>query len=162
MTAIERTDGPTVLALTRQKVPTLARPAESDGVTRGGYVLADAGDGPPDVILIGTGSEVSIALEASQRLADAGVRVRVVSLPSWELFRDQDAAYRDSVLPPAVGRRIAIEAGIEMGWREWIGDRGMFVGMSSFGASAPAAQLFEHFGLTAEAVVRSAEQLLAG
>ena len=162
VTAIERTDGPTVLALTRQKVPTLARPAESDGVTRGGYVLADAGDGPPDVILIGTGSEVSIALEASQRLADAGVRVRVVSLPSWELFRDQDAAYRDSVLPPAVGRRIAIEAGIEMGWREWIGDRGMFVGMSSFGASAPAAQLFEHFGLTAEAVVRSAEQLLAG
>jgi transketolase len=157
--AIERADGPTLLALTRQKLPVLAR--QGGGVARGGYILADSGEAEPDVILIATGSEVCVALEAREQLARTGVHARVVSLPSWELFREQSRSYRDSVLPPSVNRRIAIEAGIDMGWREWIGDHGMFIGMAGFGASAPGATLFEHFGITAEAIVRSAEQLLA-
>lgn len=160
VTAIGRTAGPTLLALTRQKLPTMSRAISSGGVSRGGYIVADADDSSPDLILIGTGSEVSIALEARERLARVGVQARVVSLPSWELFRAQDPSYRDFVLPPSVDRRIAIEAGIDMGWREWIGDRGAFVGMTGFGASAPGAELFGHFGITAEVVVRSAEQLL--
>ncbi len=159
--AIERTGGPTLLALTRQKVPTMNRPADADGVARGGYIVAGDDQEAPDIVLIGSGSEVSIALEARERLAQSGIQARVVSLPSWELFRAQDRAYRDSVLAPAVRARIAVEAGIAMGWREWIGEDGAFVGMTGFGASAPASKLFEYFGITAEAIVREAERLLS-
>jgi transketolase len=159
--AVRRTNGPTLLALTRQGVPVLDRGPDPAGVARGGYVLAREEGERPDVILVGTGSEVSVAVEARTRLADAGIDARVVSLPSWELFRAQDEAWRDEVLPPDV-RRVAVEAGVRMGWSEWIGDAGAFVGMSSFGASAPAADLFEHFGITAEAVECEALRLLAG
>jgi len=159
--AIERTNGPTLLALTRQKVPTLIRPADAGGVARGGYIVADSEGSEPDIILMATGSEVSIALAARRQLAEGGTEARVVSLPSWELFRAQDRAYRDSVLAPSVRARIAIEAGVEMGWHEWIGEDGSFIGMTGFGASAPAAQLFEHFGITAEAIVSEAQRLLA-
>jgi transketolase len=159
--AIERTDGPTLLALTRQKVPTMVRPADVGGVARGGYIVADAEDSEPDIILIATGSEVSIALEARLQLAEGGKEARVVSMPSWELFRAQDPAYQDSILAPSVPARIAIEAGVEMGWHEWIGDEGTFIGMTGFGASAPAPQLFEHFGITADAIVREAQRLLS-
>lgn len=159
--AIDRTNGPTLLALTRQKVPTLVRPPDAGGVSRGGYIVADAEQGKPDVILMATGSEVSIALAARLQLAELGIDARVVSLPSWELFRAQDRAYRDSVLTPSVRARIAVEAGVEMGWHEWMGDDGIFIGMTGFGASAPAPQLFEHFGITAEAIVREAQQLLS-
>lgn len=158
--AIERTNGPTLLALTRQKVPTLVRPADAGGVARGGYIVADAEGSEPDIILMATGSEVSIALAARRKLAEGGTEARVVSLPSWELFRAQDRAYRDSVLAPSVRARIAIEAGVEMGWHEWIGEDGSFIGMTGFGASAPAPQLFEHFGITAEAIVNEARRLL--
>ena len=159
--AIERTNGPTLLALTRQKVPTLIRPTDAGGVARGGYVVADAEGSEPDIILMATGSEVSIALAARRQLAEGGIEARVVSLPSWELFRAQNRAYRDSVLAPSVRARIAIEAGVEMGWHEWIGEDGSFIGMTGFGASAPGSQLFEHFGITAEAIVSEAQRLLA-
>jgi len=159
--AIERLDGPTLLALTRQKVPTLKRHEKLGVVARGGYIVVDASDAQPDVVLIATGSEVSIALEARLLLAEIDIEARVVSLPSWELFRAQDRKYRDSVLPPSVRARVAIEAGVEMGWREWIGQDGAFIGMTGFGASAPAPQLFEHFGITAEAVVRETQRILS-
>ncbi len=159
--AIERTDGPTLLALTRQKVPTMVRPADVGGVARGGYIVAGAEDSEPDIILIATGSEVSVALEARLQLAEGGTEARVVSMPSWELFRAQGQAYKDSILAPSVPARIAIEAGVEMGWHEWIGDEGSFIGMTGFGASAPAPQLFEHFGITADAIVREAQRLLS-
>jgi len=159
--AIERTDGPTLLALTRQKVPTLVRPADGGGVARGAYIVADAEDSKPDIILIATGSEVSVALEARLQLAEGGIMARVVSMPSWELFRAQDQTYRDSVLAPSIRARIAVEAGVRMGWHEWIGDEGVFIGMTGFGASAPAPLLFEHFGITAEAIVREAQRLLS-
>jgi transketolase len=158
--AVRRTTGPTLLALTRQGVPVLERGAAPAGVARGGYVLAREEGERPDVILIGTGSEVAVAVEARTRLAARGVDARVVSLPSWEIFRAQDSAWRHEVLPPDVDRRVAVEAGIRMGWSEWIGDSGAFIGMSSFGASAPAGDLFEHFGITAEAVEHEARRLL--
>jgi transketolase len=160
--AVSRTDGPTLLALTRQKVPVLAA-GESVGrpdLARGGYVLADAPEGVPDLILIATGSEVSPALEAREELTDRGIRARVVSMPSWELFREQDAHYRDEVLPPEVTARISIEAGSTQGWREWIGDHGIAIGIDRFGASAPADTLFRHFGFTASAIVETSVRLL--
>jgi transketolase len=162
--AMERTSGPTLLALTRQKLPVLDRTgslASVDGVARGAYVLAGGEDARPDAILIATGSEVHVALEARRSLAAAGVRVRVVSMPSWELFREQDPAYRESVLPAAVRARVSIEAGCTQGWREWIGDRGVAIGIDSFGASAPAEELFRRFGFTADAVVEAASALAA-
>lgn len=159
--AVRRTDGPTLLALTRQALPVLDRGTDPAGVARGGYVLARENGERPDVILIGSGSEVPVAVEARARLAESGVDARVVSLPSWEIFRAQDEAWRNEVLPPDVRARVAVEAGIRMGWSEWIGDAGGFVGMSSFGASAPAGDLFEHFGITAEAVEREALRLAA-
>jgi transketolase len=149
--AVERTEGPTLLALTRQKVPTLAGTGDG-GTERGAYVVDGDPSATPDVILIASGSEVGVAVEAAGILRERGHDAWVVSLASWELFRDQDADYRQTVLPDSVRARVAVEAGIEMGWREWIGERGEFVGMDDFGASAPASELFEHFGITAAAV----------
>lgn len=155
-------DRPAALVLTRQNIPTLDRSTcgAAAGVARGGYVLSDAPGGRPDVLLIGTGSEVSLCLEAQQKLAAEGLGARVVSLPCWELFDAQDQAYRDSVLPPQVAARVAVEAGIRQGWDRYIGSRGRFVGMSSFGASGPFKQLYERFGITTAKVVAEAKAAL--
>lgn len=148
--ALARRDGPTVLALTRQKLPLLDRDV-AQGAAQGGYVLADAAD--PQVILMGSGSEVQIALAAQALLADKGVAARVVSLPCWELFKAQPQAYRDAVLPPAITTRVAIEAGVTLGWEQFVGAQGKVLGLDHFGASAPYERLYQEFGLTAEAMV---------
>jgi transketolase len=160
--ALERRDGPVALVLTRQKVPTLDRDslAPAAGVQRGGYVLADADD--TAVILIATGSELSLALEARQQLSEHGVTARVVSMPSQELFAAQPAAYRDQVLPPGVTARLAVEAAHPMAWYRWVGSRGDVIGIERFGASAPHQQLFEVYGFTVDAVVARARALLEG
>jgi transketolase len=156
--ALERTDGPTVLALTRQDVPHLDVPA--DAVARGGYVAAGAEE-PADVVLVATGSEVALALAAREALAGEGVRARVVSLPCWERFEAQDDAYRASVLPPAVRARVAVEAGASFGWARYVGLEGEVVGIDRFGASAPGDALFEAFGFTTANVVAAAHRTLA-
>ncbi|MEY4179618.1 MAG: hypothetical protein RLY70_3192 [Planctomycetota bacterium] len=151
-------DRPAALVLSRQNVPTLdrAKYAAAAGTRRGAYVLADAAAGQPDVILIGTGSELMLCVAAYEQLAAAGVKARLVSMPSWELFDSQDAEYRDSVLPPTVTARVAVEAGLRMGWDKYLGLGGRFVGMASFGASAPAGTLYKHFGITTERIVAEA------
>lgn len=159
--ALRRTDGPTALVLTRQGLPVLDRAelAPADGLARGGYVLFGGGD-EPDLILVATGSEVSLALEAGRRLRGEGVRARVVSLPSFELFAAQPAEYRESVLPAACRRRVGVEAAIRQGWDRWIGADGAFLGMDRFGASAPGKVNAEKFGFTVEgllSVVRTME-----
>lgn len=154
---------PVALVLTRQHLPTIdrAKYAAASGVARGAYVVADAEKGaPPEVILIGTGSEVGLCVQAYEQLTADGVRVRLVSMPCWELFDEQDAAYRNSVLPPSVTARLAVEAGVEQGWEKYLGPRGRFIGMKGYGASAPAGDLFEHFGFTPENVVKQAKELL--
>jgi transketolase len=153
---------PAALVLTRQNLPTLDRAkfAPAAGVQKGGYVLADAPDGKPQAILIGTGSEVSLCLAACEKLAAEGIKVRVVSLPSWELFDTQPKEYRDAVLPPGVTARVGVELGIEQGWCKYLGPRGRFVGMHGFGASAPVGVLLKHFGITPEAVVAAAKQAM--
>jgi transketolase len=160
--ALKRREGPTALVLTRQGVPILDRTvmAPAEGLRRGGYVLVD--EEGPELILVGTGSEVSLALEARRRLADEGVRVRVVSLPSWELFEAQDEAYRDRVLLPGLPK-VAVEAGVPLGWERYVGRRrGRMVGIESqFGASAPAKVMGEQYGLTADAIVDAAQAVLA-
>lgn len=154
---------PVALVLTRQNLPTLDRTkyASAAGVAKGGYVLADSKPGTrPDVILLGSGSEVGTCVTAYEQLAAEGVSVRVVSMPCWEWFDAQDQKYRDSVLPPAVTARVACEAGIAQGWENYLGFGGRFVGMKSYGASAPGELLFQHFGITAENVVKQAKELL--
>ena len=160
--ALSASDHPTALILTRQGVPTIDRSkyAAASGLAKGAYVLADAKDGQPDVILIGTGSELSIAVAAYDTLAAEGVNARVVSMPSWELFDAQDEAYRESVLPSAVTARVAVEAGLRQGWDKYIGSAGGFFGMEGFGLSAPAKVLYEHFGITADNVVENAKALI--
>ena len=158
--SIERADGPSCLALTRQGVPHQPRDAgQRADIARGGYVLRDC-DGTPEVILIATGSEVQLVVAAADSLAER--RVRVVSMPCVERFAAQDAAYREAVLPAAVGARVAVEAGVTQGWYRYVGSAGEVVGIDRFGASAPAGELFENFGFTAEAVAAAAERVLAG
>jgi transketolase len=154
--------GPTCLVLTRQNLPVLdrARMQPGGGVARGGYVLADASRGTPQIILIATGSEVAVALRAQEMLAEQGVAARVVSLPSWELFERQPRDYRDSVLPPPVAARLAIEAAAPLGWHKYVGLAGEVVGMTRFGASAPGAVNLEKFGFTPENVAARALALL--
>ena len=156
--AVASSDGPVALILSRHKVPTLDRGkcAPAEGLRRGAYVLSDARDGKPDVILIATGSEVSIALEAAERLQREGVAARVVSMPSWELLERQPEDYRRQVLPPEVKARVSIEAGATLGWRRWVGERGRVLGIDHFGASAPYEVLYEKFGLTADHVAQEA------
>ena len=148
---------PAALILTRQAVPTIDRTryASASGVSRGAYVLADAG-GKPDVLLLATGSEVALCLEAYEMLRAEGVRARVVSMPSWELFDDQPQDYRDDVLPPAVRARVSVEQASTSGWAKYVGDTGHAIGMRSFGASAPLKQLQQKFGFTVETVVDAA------
>jgi transketolase len=152
---------PSALVLTRQNVPVLdrSRYASAEGLRRGGYVLADSG-GQPDVILIGTGSEVALAVDAYEELSAEGVRARVVSLPSWYLFDLQAADYREEVLPAAVQARVAVEQGSTLGWDRYVGPRGQIVGMHTFGASAPLKEVQRKFGFTPERVVEAARELL--
>ena len=154
--------GPTALIFTRQNLPVLNRAelAPAGGLQRGGYTLWDSSSDKPDMLLIGTGSEVLIALEAAKKLSSEGYRVRVISLPSWKIFDKQPAAYRDHVLPPDVRARIAVEAGIKLGWEHYVGLDGTVIGMETFGASAPAKVLYEKFGITAEHVIRAAKALM--
>jgi transketolase len=150
---------PTALVLSRQKLPVLNRDEiPDDAVERGAYVLRDTGEGDPDLILIGTGSEVSLCLDAADKLD--GVNVRVVSMPNFIRFGKQEKEYRDSVLPPAVKARISVEAGSTLGWVRWVGDEGESIGLDHFGASAPAPVIAEHFGLTPDAVAERARKLL--
>jgi transketolase len=161
--AIERRDGPTMLVLSRQKLPVLDRNSlgSSDGVRRGGYVLLDPPDpGSLDAILIATGSEIGVTVEAARQLHNGGVRVRVVSMPSWELFAAQPEPYRDQVLPPAVRARVAVEAAGPMGWSRWTTDDGVMLGMEGFGASAPGERLYQEFKLTPAHIVLAVERLL--
>ncbi|MFC4062024.1 transketolase [Planomonospora corallina] len=158
---LEHTDRPAALALTRQNLPVYEGTGDHRKVARGGYVLQDASDGQPRVILIATGSEVELAVEARKALEAEGVPTRVVSMPCVEWFHAQDAAYRQTVLPPSVRARVAVEAGIALGWREFVGDDGVVVSLEHFGASAPYRTLFQQFGLTAERVVAAAKGSLA-
>jgi transketolase len=156
--ALAHTQNPSILVLSRQGVANVrSAPSKENLSAKGAYVLREPGGGR-DVTLIATGAEVGIAVDAADALAKEGVRAAIVSMPSMELFRAQDAAYRASVLGNAP--RIAIEAGVAQCWYEWLGDGGAFVGLSDFGASAPASKLFEHFGLTPEKVVLTARRLL--
>jgi transketolase len=153
---------PAVLALSRQPMPTFdrARYAPAAGVAKGAYVLADAPGGNPEVILIASGSEVSLAVQAHETLAAAGIRSRVVSMPSWEIFDHQPREYRESVLPPGVKARIAIEQASTLGWERYVGDAGRVIGMKTFGASAPLKELQKHFGFEPDRVVATAKELL--
>ena len=159
--AMERHDGPTALILTRQNLPILNRLvlAPATGLRQGGYILWEAGN-PPDIILIGTGSEVHIALQAGRLLQDRHVIARVISLPSWELFDAQTEEYRQEVLPPRIRERISIEAASPLGWEHYVGLDGISVGISRFGASAPGEVIYEKLGLTAQNVVDKALKLL--
>jgi len=160
--ALLNQSGPTALVFTRQNVPVLDRTelAPAAGLQQGAYVLWEAGDTVPEAIVIGTGSEVHIALEAGRQLASSGIKVRVVSMPSWELFDRQPASYRDAVLPPAVKARVAVEAGITLGWEHYVGLVGAVVGMEGFGASAPGEVLYEKFGITPENLAARARALI--
>ena len=160
--AVERRHGPTLLALTRQNVPTLDRNlfAPADGLKCGAYVLADLGDGDPELILMASGSEVSLIVEAGFQLAAESVSVRLVSFPSWELFAAQDQAYRESVFPTTTKAKLAVEAGVSMGWERWVGERGVILGIDRFGASAPYEVVYREYGLTIGNIVTRSLQLL--
>ena len=162
--AVERRGGPVALSLTRQKLPTLAGTAElaREGVRRGGYVVREASGGASALTLIATGSELQLAVGAAERLEADGTPTRVVSLPCWEAFEAQDAAYRDTVLPPSVRARVSIEIGVSFGWERWVGDAGAVIGLDHFGASAPAGTIFERFGFTVERVAEVARAVAGG
>jgi transketolase len=154
---------PAGLSLSRQNLPVFDRDrfASAEGIAKGGYVLAEAAGGAPQVILIGTGSEVQLAVAAREVLQADGVPTRAVSLSCWEWFADQDRAYREQVLPPAVRARVSVEAGVALGWREFVGDAGRIVSLEHYGASAAYTVLYEKFGITADAVVTAARESLA-
>jgi transketolase len=155
-------DAPVTLLLTRQGLTVLDQNkyGSAENVNKGAYVLVGADE--PDVLLLASGSEVGVALDAAEKLAAENIAAQVVSMPCWELFEKQSQEYKDSVIPPAIKARVGIEAGIELGWNKWIGDNGVFIGMSSFGASAPAKVCFEKFGITADNVVQAAKKSMAG
>jgi transketolase len=156
-------DGPAALALTRQNVSVLDRSAlaSAEKAKRGAYTLREAGGGGPDVILVATGSEVEIALAAADVLEQEGAAVRVVSMPCWELFEQQDESYQQEVLPRGVAAKVVVEAGIRQGWDRWVGNDAAFVTIDRFGASAPYKVLYEKYGITAERVVAEAQRLLS-
>ncbi len=160
--AIEHTTGPSLLILTRQNLPTFERNASNaaSNVLKGGYVLQDSDKEIPDAILMGTGSEVQLAVEARRLLKEEGVDARVVSIPSWELFRQQPAEYRNAVLPPEVKARVSAEAASTFGWEQWVGSEGIAIGLDHFGASAPYEKLYEEFGITAEKIADAAKRLV--
>jgi transketolase len=148
--------------MTRQNVKVLDRTifAPAEELKKGAYVLADLGQSKPQIILMATGSEIPMMIEAGQRLAESGTAVRLVSFPSWELFADQDQEYRDSVLLPDVELRIAVEAGISQGWHQWLGTKGRMIGIDRYGASAPEKLIYENFGLTVGHIETAAREML--
>jgi transketolase len=158
---LENTDRPAGMILTRQNVPTYPRGEEGyadlRNVAKGGYVLLDAEDGNPDVVLIGTGSELQLAVQAREILAEKGISARVVSMPCREWFDAQEASYRETVIPPVLKARVSVEAGIAQGWREIVGDHGRIVSLEHYGASADYERIYREFGITAEAVAAAAE-----
>jgi len=160
--AIERRNGPTILALSRQNIPVIDRTrfASATGLQRGAYVLADLGGGKPELILMASGSEVALIVDAGQRLELEGINVRLVSFPSWELFEEQDASYQDEVLPPSIRLRLVVEAGVSQGWDRWVGYRGKVISVNRFGASAPYKILFENYGLTSDNVIQQVKLML--
>jgi transketolase len=160
--ALQHRDGPVGLVLTRQKLPVLDRAtlAPASGLAQGAYILAESGACPPEVILIATGSEISLALEAHARLTGDGIRSRVVSMACWELFDAQPQAYRDTVLPPSVRARVSVEAAASFGWERYVGPEGAIIGVNGFGASAPGPIVMREFGFTPEHVVETAKALL--
>ncbi|NQT20413.1 MAG: transketolase, partial [Planctomycetes bacterium] len=160
--AMENQDGPVALILSRQNLPVLdrSRMAPAAGLARGAYVLSDPQGDAPRAVIIATGSEVHVALAAQKLLADKGVPVRVVSMPCWEAFEAQSEQYRESVLPPAIKARVAVEAGATLGWWRWLGDGGVTVGLNRFGASAPGKTNMERFGFTPQHVARCVEETL--
>jgi transketolase len=160
--ALQYRDGPVALLFTRQGLPVLDQNKYSSAANliKGAYILA--GVDKPDVLLLASGSEVSIALQAAEKLAAEGIKAQVVSMPCWELFEKQSKEYQNKVIPPDVKARVGIEAGVEMGWHKWLGEKGIFIGMSSFGASAPFKVCYEKFGITAENIVKAAKELLNG
>ncbi len=155
-------DQPVVLVLSRQPLPTLdrSRYAPAAGLARGAYVLAEAPDGKPEVILIASGSEVILAVQAHEKLLSEGIRSRVVSMPSWEIFEHQSREYQDSVFPSEVEARVAVEQASTFGWERYVGTRGRVIGMHTFGASAPLKELQKKFGFETDQVVRVAQELL--
>jgi transketolase len=159
--ALEHRDGPVALLLTRQGLAVIDQNKYSSAtnLSQGAYVLLGADK--PDVLLLATGSEVSIAMDAAEKLAAEGISAQVVSMPCWELFEKQSKEYRDSVLPPNVKARVGIEAGVELGWSKWLGDKGIFIGMSSFGTSAPGKVCFEKFGITVEKTIEAAKKAMS-
>jgi transketolase len=149
--------------LTRQGVPTFDRTqyAPAAGAAKGAYILADAPDGKPDVILLGTGSEVSLCVTAYEQLKSEGVKARVVSMPSWDIFEKQSADYKKQVLPPGVKARVSVEAASTFGWSQYVGPTGKMIGMHRFGASAPIKDLLKKFGFTTDKVVEAAREAIA-
>jgi transketolase len=160
--AISRRNGPTLLALSRQAMPVLDRKVftSASNLEHGAYVLADVGESIPELILMASGSELNLIVEAGLRLAAEGVNVRIVSFPSWELFKAQPEDYRNQVLLPSIKARLAVEAGISQGWDRWVGDQGDIICLDRFGASAPAKIIFENLGFTIEAIYKRAFELL--
>jgi transketolase len=158
--AVETSSGPIALVLSRQKLPILANNKTKSAVSKGAYVLKDC-DGRPDIILIATGSEVHLALEAQKILAAKDISARVVSMPSWELFEKTSKEYKDRVLLPDVAARIAIEAGVSMGWERYVGSMGSVIGINHFGASAPGGTVMKNFGFTPENIVKKAMELIS-
>jgi transketolase len=160
--AIETKNSPVSLILTRQNIPTFARNEDNPAslVEKGAYILSKESGESPDVILIGTGSEVHLCMDAQAQLKEQNIDARVVSMPSWELFEKQDKEYKESVFPKDVTARISVEAGSTMGWQKWIGDNGIAIGIDHFGGSAPYQELMNEFGFTVENVVESAKKLV--
>lgn len=160
--AISNLNGPTTLLFTRQALPTLDREkyAPADGLQRGAYVLADLGEGDPQIILMASGSEVSLIVGAGEKLHQQGFNVRLVSFPSWELFNLQDEAYKESVFPAKLTTRLAVEAGVSQGWERWVGSQGGMISIDRYGASAPAVEIFKNLGFTVDNVVARAQELL--
>ena len=156
---MKKMSGPVALILTRQKLPTLTDRAQAEGLQRGAYTLQDVA-GEPDLIFIATGSEVQLAVKAAAVLFKEGTKVRVVSMPSWELFEEQSQDYRDAILPPAITKRISIEAGVTQGWYKWIGSKGVAIGIDRFGLSAPGEEVMSYFGFTVENICAKARTLL--
>ena len=159
--ALTNTKGPTTLVFSRQNLPVIDRSvcSAASGMRRGGYILWESSP-KPELILVATGSEVSIALAAARKLAADSINIRVVSLPSWEIFDCQPQDYRHSIFPPAITARISIEAGIKLGWEHYVGLKGKIIGMDSFGASAPGPVLYEKFGFTEAKIVEAAKSIL--
>ena len=159
---MENKHTPTALILSRQNLPTIDRStyAPAENLHKGAYILSDFGDGSPQVILMASGSEVGLALQSAAVLADEGIRTRVVSFPSWDLFEKQPDSYQAEVFPQDIKVRVAVEAGVSMGWRKWIGDQGDVVTVDKYGASAPASTIFSEYGFSVENIVTKVKNLL--